>query len=148
MIWVVSSNILWRSLALFMNDKWTVHRSMGSAIKWDQAPCLRDAGREAQTFPHFDDLVCVFLKVPWKEIDRSCLSALAFFLLELRLLALSLLPNLLPLSNLKWDIYSQGSWNWNWQSLWRLCACALKDSQSIMLRGCSVVLKQVLNISV
>ena len=61
-----------------MNDKWTVHRSMGSAIKWDQAPCLRDAGREAQRFPHFDDLVCVFLKVPWKEIDRSCLSALAF----------------------------------------------------------------------
>lgn len=41
MIWVVSSNILWRSLALFMNDKWTVHRSMGSAINWNQAPCLR-----------------------------------------------------------------------------------------------------------
>lgn len=41
MIWVVSSNILWRSLALFMNDKWTVRRSMGSAINWNQAPCLR-----------------------------------------------------------------------------------------------------------
>lgn len=32
MIWVVSSNILWRSLAPFMNDKWTVHRSMVTAI--------------------------------------------------------------------------------------------------------------------
>lgn len=41
MIWVVSSNILWRSLALFMNDKWAGHRSMGSAINWNQAPCLR-----------------------------------------------------------------------------------------------------------
>lgn len=62
MIWVVSSNILWRSLALFMNDKWTVHRSMGSAINWNQPLCLRRSrprGPEISSFRWFG--VC-FLK--------------------------------------------------------------------------------------
>ena len=118
MIWVVSSNILWRSLALFMNDKWTVHRSMGSAIKWDQAPCLRDTGREAQRFPHFDDLVCVSLKVPWKEIDLSCLLALAFLWYLLIKMILKMLTGQCAHDKEVMNWPCEDSWTWYQTSAW------------------------------
>lgn len=81
-----------------MNDKWTVHRSMGSAINWDQAPYLRHTGQEAQRFPHFDDLVCAFLKVPREEIDPSHRSALAllWYLLMKMILEMDTLAFLSP----------------------------------------------------